>query len=96
MLKNSIIQLDPAPVILMVVVMVLSIATGGANANVASQDFVTTWQTTSPSELIIIPVDGAPGTYTVDWGDGIISSDVTGDRAHIYDNAGTICRPHIW
>ena len=50
--------------------------------------FVTTWQTTTPGESITIPVDGASGTYTVDWGDGSVSVDVTGDQTHVYDDPG--------
>ena len=65
------------------------IAVGGAGADAASdQDFVTTWRTVSPGESITIPVGGTSGTYTVDWGDGTISAGVTGDQAHLFDNAG--------
>ena len=32
---------------------------------------------------------GATGTYTIDWGDGSTSADVTGDQTHSYDTAGT-------
>ena len=51
--------------------------------------FVTTWKTTSPSESITIPVGNATGAYTVDWGDGSMSANVTGDQAHAYEDAGT-------
>ena len=51
--------------------------------------FVTTWRTTANNESITIPVGGATGTYTIDWGDGAISADVTGDQTHAYDTAGT-------
>ncbi len=51
--------------------------------------FVTTWKTTSPGESITIPVGGAPGTYTVDWGDGTVSANVTGSQIHAYDAPGT-------
>ncbi len=50
--------------------------------------FVTTWRTISPNESIAIPVGGATGAYTVDWGDGSVSADVTGDQSHTYENAG--------
>ena len=36
----------------------------------APAPFVTTWKTTTPDESIEIPVGGASGQYTVDWGDG--------------------------
>ena len=51
--------------------------------------FVTTWKTTSPSESITIPVGNATGTYTVSWGDGSISANVTRDQVHAYEEAGT-------
>ncbi len=51
--------------------------------------FVTTWRTTAPGESIIIPVGGASGAYTVDWGDGTVSEDVSGDQTHEYGDAGT-------
>ena len=50
--------------------------------------FVTTWRTSAANESITIPVGGAAGTYTVDWGDGTVSTDVTGDQTHTYDAAG--------
>ena len=51
--------------------------------------FVTTWRTTAPGESITIPVGGASGAYTVDWGDGTISEGVSGDQTHEYGDAGT-------
>ncbi len=50
--------------------------------------FVTTWQTTIPGESISIPVGGATGTYTVDWGDGNASMH-SGDALHAYSAPGT-------
>ena len=55
----------------------------------APSSFVTTWRTSTADESITIPVGGATGTYTVDWGDGTVSTDVTGDQTHTYDAAGT-------
>ena len=60
-----------------------------ANIKTDDQSFVTTWQTASPNELITIPVGNATGAYTVDWGDGSMSANVTGDQSHVYRNAGT-------
>ena len=45
--------------------------------------FATTWRTASPNESITIPVGGSTGAYTVDWGDGTVTS-VTGDASHAY------------
>ena len=51
--------------------------------------FVTTWRTDAAGESITIPVGGATGTYTVDWGDGNTSVNVSGDQTHVYGDAGT-------
>ena len=51
--------------------------------------FITTWQTTAAGESITIPVGGATGIYTIDWGDGNVNYDVSGDQGHTYDDAGT-------
>ena len=51
--------------------------------------FVTTWRTGAAGESITIPVGGATGTYTVDWGDGNTSVNVSGDQTHVYGDAGT-------
>ena len=50
--------------------------------------FITVWKTTGADESITVPVGGAPGTYTVDWGDGTVSAGVTGDQTHRYAAAG--------
>ena len=65
---------------------------GGANHAYAQTDaapFVTTWQTHGANQEVTIPVGGAAGTFTVDWGDGTIEQDVTGDQTHRYVAAGT-------
>ena len=51
--------------------------------------FVTTWQTTSANEEIMIPTDGMGGSYTVTWGDASISTHVVGDQTHVYKEPGT-------
>ena len=51
--------------------------------------FVTTWQTTSANESILIPVGESTGTYTVTWGDASIDADVSGHQRHTYKAAGT-------
>ena len=58
---------------------------------VMAQDaFLTTWQTTSNSESITIPTaSGETYDYTVDWGDGTIDTNVTGNITHTYTTAGT-------
>ena len=56
--------------------------------NTGDRPFVTTWRTVSPDESITIPVGNATGTYTVDWGDGSVSANVTGDQSHAYSDIG--------
>ena len=54
-----------------------------------SDDFITTWQTTTPNESITIPTTGSGYNYDVDCGDGNITTGHTGDATHIYVIAGT-------
>ena len=62
--------------------------TGSPDASkTGDRPFVTTWRTASPNESIAIPVGGSTGAYTVDWGDGTVTS-VTGDASHAYANPG--------
>ena len=71
--------------------LVLTIADTSSTPNTlqSSSAFVTTWQTTTDNESITIPVGGATGTYSIDWGDGVTSTNVAGDQTHTYDAAGT-------
>ena len=62
--------------------------TGSPDASkTGDRPFVTTWRTASPNESITIPVGSSTGAYTVDWGDGTVTS-VTGDASHAYANPG--------
>ncbi len=72
---------DPTP-------LQLGVGIGPDEANQDDRPFVTTWRITGPGESITIPVGDATGTYTIDWGDGIVSADVSGDQTHTYDTAG--------
>ena len=54
-----------------------------------SRPFITTWQTDTADESITIPVGGAAGTYTINWGDGAVSAYVSGDQAHEYATPGS-------
>ncbi|MBK6265418.1 BspA family leucine-rich repeat surface protein [Marivirga sp. S37H4] len=56
---------------------------------VVQQPFITTWQTTTPSETITIPTTGIGYNYTVDWGDGTVENGFTGNAIHEYATAGT-------
>ena len=51
--------------------------------------FITTWETTTENESITIPtISSSTYNYSVDWGDGIIESNFTGNATHQYATAG--------
>jgi len=51
--------------------------------------FVTVWETTASDNNITIPTNSNyTYNYTVDWGDGIIENNITGDKTHIYSVDG--------
>ncbi|SDS04542.1 Por secretion system C-terminal sorting domain-containing protein [Polaribacter sp. KT25b] len=57
--------------------------------NVDNKDeFITKWKTTAANESITIPTTGTGYNYTVDWGDGTIENNFTGDATHTYTVAG--------
>ena len=62
---------------------------GNAYGQEGAAPFVTTWRTTADNQEVVIPVGGSTGTFTVDWGDGTVERDVTGDQTHRYEDAGT-------
>lgn len=54
-------------------------------------DFVMTWEVTSDGESISIPTtdnNGEVYNYTIDWGDGNVETNKTGDADHSYAKAG--------
>ncbi|WP_405207302.1 BspA family leucine-rich repeat surface protein [Aquimarina sp. LLG6339-5] len=56
-----------------------------------AQDFVTTWVTTVPNEVITLPNSGVNGDYnfTVDWGDGTIETGVAiAEHQHTFVSPG--------
>ena len=67
---------------------VLAAPGAGVAHAAASDDFVTKWNTTANGESITIPVGGATGTYTVNWGDGSTTTQ-SGDVTHAYTTPGT-------
>lgn len=47
--------------------------------------FVTVWETTASDNNITIPTNSNyTYNYTVDWGDGNIENNITGDITHTY------------
>ena len=62
--------------------------TGSPDASkTGDRPFVTTWRTASPNKSITIQVGGSTGAYTVDWGDGTVTS-AAGDASHAYADPG--------
>ena len=73
------------------------------SATLDPQAFITTWRTNVNNETITIPTNSDyTYDYTVDWGDGNIDSNVTGDIMHSYLTSGlhlvsiTGTFPHIY
>ncbi len=50
--------------------------------------FITTWETNVNNQSITIPTTGNGYDYSVDWGDGIIETGITGNASHMYSSAG--------
>ncbi len=65
------------------VLMFLTISAGAY----AQGEFVTIWETTSANQEITIPTTGTGYNYTVDWGDGNVETNQTGDASHTYATA---------
>lgn len=70
---------------LMGVFMVLCTISLGAQS---LSDFVTTWKVTASNDSITIPTYGSGYNYDVEWGDGTIETDFTGDATHVYSSPG--------
>tara|TARA_R110002051_G_scaffold137916_4_gene210583 strand:- start:7391 stop:10438 length:3048 start_codon:yes stop_codon:yes gene_type:complete len=56
-------------------------------------EFITTWKTDNPgasgdNQITIPTFSGETYDYTVDWGDGIIESNLTSDATHSYASSG--------
>ena len=54
--------------------------------NAPDHAFVTTWTTTGSNQTILLPINGTG--ITIDWGDGSITSDVSGPQTHTYAAPG--------
>ena len=51
----------------------------------AQSPFITTWETTTTNESITIPTNSLEAyNYSVDWGDGTITTNETGNATHNY------------
>ena len=87
------------PILLVIVAAIVAIGSIGGDGEIfttlfqhasadPAADFVTTWRVAADDTTITIPVGGASGTYTIHWGDGTSSTDVSGDQSHKYESAG--------
>ncbi len=61
---------------------------GPACAIDPAEYFVTTWKTTVPNETITLPTTGSGYDYVVDWGDGTVVTNQTGNASHSYSVPG--------
>src|SRR5690554_2551996 len=50
--------------------------------------FITTWEVTAGSLDITIPTQGTGYDYTIDFGDGTVQNNVTGDVTYTYNTPG--------
>jgi surface protein len=71
--------------------LLLVIASFNSQAQLATDAFITTWQTTTAGESITFPigVSGASANMTINWGDGTTETNLGGDPSHTYAAADT-------
>ncbi|MEM8846493.1 MAG: BspA family leucine-rich repeat surface protein [Bacteroidota bacterium] len=65
-----------------------------SNSNSNQDAFITTWKTDNPgisedNQITIPTVPSEIYNYSIDWGDGSMDSNVTGDMVHTYAEPGT-------
>jgi gliding motility-associated-like protein len=64
-------------------------ATDATGVNI-ERAFITTWETTTPNESIVIPTaSGETYSYSINWGDGSSDDNQTGNASHNYATAGS-------
>ncbi len=54
----------------------------------SQEPFITTWEVTPWDLDITIPTNGGGYNYTIDFGDGTVQNNVTGDASHTYSTSG--------
>lgn len=74
------------PVLSLVTLLALFVAPSRALA--APADFITKWETTTPSQTITIPTLGGGYFYDVNWGDSVTEFGFLGDASHVYASPG--------
>jgi len=61
-----------------------------ATGVIIERAFITTWETTTPNESIVIPTaSGETYSYSINWGDGSSDDNQTGNASHAYAIAGS-------
>ncbi len=60
----------------------------GMDAYAEERPFITTWHIEELNKTLEIHTTGGGYNYTIDWGDGIIDTEQTGNALHTYDSAG--------
>ena len=60
----------------------------GDNLGCPELPFVTSWEVTSMEPSVTIPTAGTGYDYTIDWGDGTIETNQTGNATHTYTSSG--------
>lgn len=67
--------------------------TATVDISVSTRAFITHWKTDNPGETsdnqIMIGTQGGGYDYTIDWGDGLIDTNVDGNITHTYSSQGT-------
>ncbi|MDA9121426.1 BspA family leucine-rich repeat surface protein, partial [Flavobacteriales bacterium] len=70
--------------------LLLVIASFNSQAQLATDFFITTWQTTTSNESITFPLTAVVGAnMTINWGDGTIQTGLGNNPGHTYTTAGT-------
>ncbi len=58
-------------------------------SNAQDAPFITTWEVEANDLEITIPTTGSGYDYTIDFGDGTVENNVSGNISHTYDSPGT-------
>ncbi len=70
------------------IITVILIASGVGVAYAEERPFITTWNINDADKTLEISTTGGGYNYTINWGDGIIDTEQTGNAFHTYDSAG--------
>ena len=82
------ISVNPYSLTSLLLPLLFSLITTTTSEELSTSDFITTWETTSNNEMITIPTTGPGYNYTVDWGDGTMTTGHNGNTSHSYSSPG--------